>query len=122
MDRAQRILNNLALQLEEEHPGAAASLPEGLEETLRVIALGLPKTLRQSLPTTNIIESTLSIVRDLSHNVKRWRNGGLALRWMVTGLIEAEKHFKGLRGYRALPILTEALQQKRGLDNLKEAA
>jgi len=46
----------------------------------------------------------------------------MALRWTVTGLIEAEKRFKRIRGYRALPILSEALQQKRGLDNLKEAA
>ena len=122
VDKAQRILNNLSSQLEEEHPGAAASLREGLEETLTVVALGLPKTLRQSLQTTNIIESTLSIVRDVSRNVKRWQNGGMALRWTVTGLIEAEKRFKRIRGYRALPILTEALQQKRGLDNLKEAA
>ena len=71
MDKAQRILNNLALQLEEEHPSAAASLREGLEETLTVIALGLPRALRQSLQTTNVIESMLSVVRDVSHNVLR---------------------------------------------------
>ena len=65
---------------------------------------------------------TPSIVRDVSRNVLRWQNGGMALRWTVTGLIEAEKRFKRIRGYRALPILSEALQQKRGLDNLKEAA
>jgi transposase-like protein len=66
MDTARRILTNLARRLEVDHPGAAKSLREGLDETLTVIDFGLPKTLRQSLQTTNVIESALSIYKRMS--------------------------------------------------------
>jgi len=122
VDKARSILEGLARQLEEDYPGAAASLRESMEETLTVIALGLPKTLRQSLQTTNIIESTLSSVRHVSRNVKRWRSGSMALRWTVTSLIEAEKSFKRLWGYRDLSKLAEALGRSKQLNAAKEVA
>ena len=51
--RARRLLENLARQLEHQHPGDAASLREGLEETLTVMCLGLPENLERVLsPTT----------------------------------------------------------------------
>ncbi len=122
VDKARSILEGLAGQLEEDYPGAAASLREGMEETLTVIALGLPKALRRSLQTTNIIESTLSSVRNVSRNVKRWRSGSMALRWTVTGLIEAEKSFNRIWGYRDLSKLAEALDRIKQTNALKEVA
>jgi transposase-like protein len=117
-EAARRILTSLAERLETNYPGAAASLREGLDETLTVIALNLPLVLRQSLQTTNIIESGLSIVRDVSGNVKNWRNGRMAVRWAATGLMVAEKRFRRIKGYRSLPVLVDALQRRNfSLDN-----
>jgi len=111
-EAARRILTNLAQRLETSYPGAAASLREGLDETLTVLRLGLPPVLRQSLQTTNIIESALSIVRDVSGNVKNWRNGRMAVRWAATGLMAAEKRFRRIKGYRSIPVLVDALQKR----------
>ncbi|HAV43367.1 TPA: hypothetical protein DCX15_05055 [bacterium] len=70
-----------------------------------------------------MIESTLSVVEDVCRNVKCWKNGKMALRWTVTGLIEAEKLFKRIRGYRDLPLLIQALgRKKRGFQNIGEVA
>jgi len=110
---ARPILNNLAQRLESSYPGAAASLREGLDETLTVIELGLPTVLRQSLQTTNVIESALSIVRDVSGNVKYWRNGKMAVRWVANGLMVAERRFKRIKGYRSIPELVEALKRRQ---------
>lgn len=85
MDTAKKIISNLALRLEQDYPGADTSLREGLEETFTVIELILPKRLRQSLQTTNVIESTLSGIRDITGNVKCWRNDSMVLRWAVVG-------------------------------------
>ena len=77
---AQAQLQELAGELERTHPGAAASLREGLEETLTVLRPGVPPTLARSLRSTNCVENMMGIARDHSRNVKRWRNGMMALR------------------------------------------
>lgn len=100
----------LAARLRREHPGAAASLREGLEETLTVLVLALPEVLRRSLATTNAIESLFSMVRTYARNVKRWRDGAMALRWAGTGVLEAGKRFHRLKGHRQIPLLIEALR------------
>jgi len=111
--RARKILRRLINSLKEAYPGAARSLEEGLDETLTVVDLGLPQALRQSLQTTNLMESAFSVVRQVSMNVKRWRNGRMAERWAALGLIEAEKRFRKIRGYRHLPMLIAALQKRK---------
>ena len=88
----------------------AGSILEGLDEILTVIRLGLPRELRRSLACTNIIENALGTVRQVSGNVKRWRNAEMALRWTTAGLLEAQKTFRRLKAYRQLPILRSALQ------------
>jgi transposase-like protein len=103
------------LQLESSYPGAAASFREGLDETLTVIELSLPTVLRQSLQTTNVIESALSTVRDVSGNVKYWRSGKMAVRWVASSLMVAERRFKRIKGYRSTPELVEALKKSLGL-------
>ena len=78
---------------------------EGLEETPTVYRLGVGRLLRQTLASTNPIESCFSILKKLARNVKRWRAGDHALRWTATRLLEAEKQFHKVKGYRELEIL-----------------
>jgi len=110
-EAARRALHALARSLEREHPGAAASVLEGLEETLTVTRLGLPPSLLRTFKTTNPIESMISIARDATRNVKRWRDGKMALRWIAAGMLEAEKQFRKVDGYRDLHVLKRALER-----------
>ncbi len=84
-------LEALAKELDRTHPGAAGSLREGLEQTLTVLRLDVPPTLARTLRSTNAVESMISICRDHSRNVKRWRDGQMALRWCAAGMVEASK-------------------------------
>ena len=108
--RARRLLDNLARRLEHQHPGAAASLREGLEETLTVMRLGLPANLERVLSSTNLIENLFSRVREIGRRVKRWQSGTMVLRWTAAGVLEAQRGFRKLAGYRALPALVAALR------------
>ena len=94
------------------HPGAASSLREGLDETLTVLSLGVKGSLTRTLVTTNPIENLQGLLRRVVRNVKRWRNGSMALRWAVTGLLEAEKGFRRIKGYREMPQFLAALEAK----------
>lgn len=126
---ARRLLENLARRLESDHPGAAASLREGLEETLTVMRLGLPESLERVLSSTNLIENLFSRVREVSRRVKRWQGGTMILRWTAAGVLEAERYFRKIAGYRAIPKLLAALRahdaaldRQRRVDNRKQAA
>lgn len=110
--RARRILTNLARRLRDDHPGAVASLEEGLDETLTVMAFGLPVWLERTLSTTNAIENLVGSVRNLGARVKRWRNGRMIVRWTATALIEAQKHFHRVRDHHGIKILVAALNQR----------
>lgn len=110
-EQAQKRLLALAEQLEEVHPGAAASLREGLEETLTILRLGVSATLTRSLRSTNPIENLNGGLKHLAGRVKRWRGGTMVLRWVVTGILEAEKRFRRIKGYRDLPALSMALDR-----------
>lgn len=127
--RARKLLENLARRLEHEHPGAAASLREGLDETLTVMRLELPRNLERVLSSTNLIENLFGSVRDTARRVKRWQGGTMVLRWTAAGVLEAERHFRKIIGYRALPKLVAALRTRpaafaatRGVENTKRAA
>jgi putative transposase len=117
-DKSRRILVRLAENLETEYPSAAASLREGLEETLTVIRLGLPTVLRTSFSSANLIESMLSTVRHVQRNVKRWRSGRMILRWTCIGALEAEKKFRRVKGYRQMAVLTSALATYNEISNV----
>ena len=108
-NRALRELSTLATSWERSHPGAAASLREGMAETLTINRLQLSPALRRSLRTTNCIESMISIGRTTSRNVKRWRDGEMALRWTAAGMAEARTQFRRIKGHRDLPLLVAAL-------------
>ncbi|HEY5843759.1 MAG TPA: IS256 family transposase [Mycobacterium sp.] len=108
---AEAALLALAKELDRAHPGAAASLREGLDQTLTVLRLGVPPTLARTLRSTNCIESMISVCREHADNVKRWRDGQMALRWCAAGMVEAGKQFRRVNGHLHLPALRTALER-----------
>lgn len=108
---AKRRLENLASSLETEHPSAAGSIREGLEETLTLQRLGVRGALYKTFRTTNPIENLNSSVGRYTRNVKRWRSGSMIVRWVGAAIVEAEKGFRKIRGYRDLPALIASLTE-----------
>jgi len=124
-DRALGRLQTTARWLDRLNPDAAASLREGMEETLTVIRLGVPELLRRTLATTNPIESAFSVAQNVTRRVKRWREGDMRQRWCVAGLLRAESKFRRVKGYRHLPQLLRALDRLlpgKGLDENRKIA
>lgn len=89
---------------------AAGSLREGLEETLTVLKLQLPDSLRRSLATTNAVENLMGSIRRVSRNVKRWKNPEMIRRWTALGVVTAQKGFRRIKGYREMSALHRALR------------
>ena len=108
---AEAELTALANELDRTHPGAAASLREGMAETLTVLRLGLPPTLARTFRSSNAVESMISICRDHAGNVKRWRDGQMALRWCAAGMVEAGKQFRRVNGHLHLRSLRDTLER-----------
>jgi transposase-like protein len=124
-DAAWKRLQTTIRWLERLNPDAAASLREGLEETLTVIRLGVPELLRRTLATTNPIESAFSVAENVTRRVKCWRDGDMRQRWCVAGLLRAESKFHRLKGYRHIPQLLKALDRLvlgKGLDENRRIA
>jgi hypothetical protein len=110
-DRALDQLRVLADELHRSHPGAAASLREGIEETLTVTRLAVRGSLKRTLASTNPCESMIETVRRVSRNVKRWQNGDMCLRWTAAAMLEAEAQFRKVIGYRDLGKLALAVER-----------
>jgi putative transposase len=110
-DRALDQLRALADELAHSHPGAAASLREGMEETLTVNRLGVRGRLKRTLASTNPCESMIETVRRVARNVKRWQNGDMCLRWTAAGMLEAEQQFRKIIGYTDLARLAVAVER-----------
>jgi transposase-like protein len=113
--RAIDQLRTLARELEHSHPGAAASLSEGLEETVTVIRLGVTGTLRRTLESTNPCESMIECVRRSARNVKHWQSGEMCMRWTAAGMLEAERQFRRVVGYQDLAKLANAVEREATL-------
>jgi len=118
---AKRRLTQLAAGLDHTHPGAAASLREGLEETLTLQRLGVDGALYRTLRSTNAIENLNGLVGHFVRNVRRWRNGRMLVRWIAAALHEAGRNFRRLRGHRDLAALIRALDRP-AMDSRKEVA
>ena len=101
----------LATALERKHPGAAASLREGLDELFTVARLGITGTLAKTLISSNPIESMISIARTTNRNVTHWRDGQMVLRWTAAGMLNAQRSFRRVRGYKQMPQLVAALRR-----------
>jgi len=110
-DRALSLLKKAAVWLEGLNPDAAASLREGMEETLTVVRLSVHADLRKTLDNTNVIESAFSVVEQVTGRVKRWRAGDMRWRWCVAGLLHVEQRFRRVDGYRHIPALLAALER-----------
>jgi transposase-like protein len=106
---AKRRLLQLIAHLDDDHPDAAASLKEGLDETLTLKDMNLSAGLERTLSTTNPIENLNGTIRRVSRRVKRWRNGKMVKRWVAAGVLEAQRGFRRLRGYKSIPVLIAAL-------------
>jgi putative transposase len=127
---AKSRLQKLAAALEPDHPGAARSLREGLEETITIKDWTLTPALERTLSTTNPIENLNDQIRRITRRVKRWRDGQMVVRWTSAALLEADKGFRRLRGYKGMPTLVAALRQNdaqidggnSGVDGQMEAA
>jgi len=109
-DRALEALNALAVELDHAHPGAAASLREGMAETLTVTRLRIEGKLKRTLQSTNACESMISTIRAIQRNVKNWTSGEMCLRWTAAGMLEAETRFRKVEGYRGLANLAIAIE------------
>jgi transposase-like protein len=109
-DEAEAALKALAGQLERVNPDAAASLREGLAETLTVTRLGVTGSLLKTVMSTNPVESMIDIVREHARNVKCWQDGDMRLRWAAAGMLAAADQFRRVKGYRQLPQLARALR------------
>ena len=102
-------LEAIERRLESQHPGAVAALREGLDETLTLLTLGAKSALYRTLCSTNPIENLQGALKRVARRVKRWRGGSMALRWAATALMDAEKRFRRIRGYRELAALNASL-------------
>lgn len=110
-DDARKALRGVVRDLQRINLTAAESLEEGFEETLTLHRLGIPSVLRVSFSTTNLIESSFSRVRTVMRNVKRWRSGtNQTQRWTATALLEAEKRFRKVKGYKSMSVLKSTLE------------
>src|SRR5208282_6595806 len=103
---------------------AAASLREGLDETLTVMRLALPKTLQRTFATTNAIENMNSSLRRIARNVKRWKDEAMIRRWVALGITEAQRTFRRLKGNKDMHLLVAALRpiEKNALAGAKKVA
>jgi putative transposase len=110
-DTGLRNAKSLAAQLDNTYPSAAASLREGLEEMFTVARLGIDGRLAKTLTTSNPIESMISIARATNRNVTRWRDGQMVLRWTAAGMLNAERSFRRIKGYKQMPQLVDALRR-----------
>jgi len=118
-DVAKRRLERLASSLEADHPGAAGSVREGLDETLTLQRLGIGGTLYKKLRSTNGIENLNSGIATYSRNVKRWQGGSMVVRWACAAIVEAEKKFRRVQGWRDIEKLVTVLND---LEDKEEAA
>jgi putative transposase len=111
-DKAKRALGRVRAELVLLNASAAASLDEGLEETLTLHRLGVFQELGTSLKTTNALESIHARVESRTAKVDHWRNSEQKQRWLATALLDLEPRLRRTRNYRALPLLREALRRQ----------
>jgi transposase-like protein len=120
---AKMMLGQLASWLEANgEDSAAASLREGLDETLTVLRLGLPTTLCRTFSTTNAIENMNGTLRRVIRNVKRWRGEAMIARWVSLGIAEAQRGFRRVKGHAQMKLLLVALRPNKGVVEEKKAA
>jgi len=109
-DEAKQALQRLHRELMDCNPSAARSLAEGMEQTITVHKLRIPPLLRQTLASTNVIESAFSVVERICRNVKRWHPGDQRERWVGSALLVAQNKFRRVKGYKQIALLVKHLE------------
>jgi len=104
-------LKQLGKWLEREYPSASNSLLEGLDEMFTINKLGLPKSLRRCLGSTNVIESPNSGIRSRTRRAKNWQDHRMVVRWVAASLLDMEQRFKRIMGYQQLWMLEAKLKE-----------
>lgn len=115
-------LETLASWLEPDHPSAAASLREGLDEMFTINRLGLPSSLRRCLGSTNIIDSTHAGIRQRTRRVTNWKNGAMVERWAAAAFVETAKSYRRITGYRHLWMLKAYLDAHEPVAEMQMAS
>jgi putative transposase len=87
----------------------AASLREGLEDMFTVRRLGVARDRDHALDAVRVREARGEPAADTTKNVKRWRDGKMIKRWCAAGMLNAERSFRRLKGYRQMPTFVAAL-------------
>jgi putative transposase len=101
---AKKALNALKPELELTNQSALHSLEEGMEGS-----------------TTNCIDNVNSLLQQLTHNVRHWKNSAQRHRWVGTALLDIEPRLRRIQGHHQLPMLRQALQAERGIKQLAKA-
>jgi len=105
-------LEKLAQWLEREHPDAAVSLREGMEECFTINRLDVPPSLHRCLASTNLIESPNGGVRRRTRRISRWKDKNMAKRWAAAAYLRTERNFRSIMGYKDLWALKAILEGK----------
>ena len=116
---AKRALERLHRELRLLNVSAAASLEEGLKETLTLHRLGVFIALGVSFKTTNLIERVMARLEGKTGRVTHWRTSDQKLRWCAA-LLATERQFRRVKGHRALPLLKQALHARLSIANAAE--
>lgn len=119
---AKNALMKIHADLEERNLSAAASLAEGLEETLTLHRLGVFELLGKSFKTTNCIESVMSGVEERCGKVDHWKNSSQKQRWLASALLDIEPRLRRVKGYRYLFLLRKKIQEELGIEPTTKAA
>jgi transposase-like protein len=120
---AKKLLMQLVSWLEANgEDAAAASLREGLDETLTVLRRNLPATLCRTFATTNAIENLNGTLRRVIRNVKRWQGETMIKRWVALGVAEAQRGFRRVKGHGQMNVLLSALSPKAGVVEERKVA
>jgi transposase-like protein len=112
---ARAAIDALLRELDRLSAPAAASLREGLEDTMTLHRLGIPPEIRTRLNTTNAIENIFSVLRDQVRRVKNWNSGPkMRQRWAAAVLLDAEQRFNRIKGHAHLAQVANLLAKVHG--------
>ena len=108
---AKAALAKLHGELEHRNQSAAASLAEGMEETLSLHRLGVYEVIGRSFRTTNCLESVNALVEERCAKVDSWKSSNQRRRWLATALLDVEPRLRRVKGSQHLPKLQSALRR-----------
>ena len=112
---AEKLLKELEQWLRAVNESAADSLLEAFHERLTLHRIKVPSLLRQTLHSTNPIESLFSRVRACEKNLKRYRNSRMAQRWLASVLLYAERSFKTIKGHKSIVTVIANIEAEQAM-------